>query len=217
MSHCPLPLWLLQFVPTWRGYKSPLVGNLAHWKSVYESYRDNNDGESPLSETGLYSCGKMDRLFPQTQTDWVSLLQVFLFWRSSSYTHFFPPYSEERKNATDSFSPDGGFYGSWGNKSPFCVSVCICSSICVSVYAWGVTCIVFICILSVADRQDAYLKIKLSLFRLQCKFTHRGSQSGSPESGSYVKFFCLKACCPWQQQQAHVLLELIRRRHMVFA
>lgn len=57
----------------------------------------------------------------------------FFCERSSRF--FFSLCSEERKNATDSFSPDGGVYGSEGNKSPVCVRVCVRSHLyCVCLY-----------------------------------------------------------------------------------
>lgn len=62
-----------------------------------------------------------------------------------------------------------------------------------------------------------YLKIKLSLFRSQCKCSQCRNQSGSPESRSYVRLCCLITGCPWQQCWTSVPSDLICHQHVVSA
>lgn len=90
-----------------------------------------------------------------------------------------------------------GFYG-----SVVVNHISVCASVCVSV---ELALLYYVCNLLEADSQDASVKIKLSLFRLQCKSAHGASHSGKSELGSCVGFCCLIGGCPWQQQeqQAH--------------
>lgn len=112
----------------------------------------------------------------------------------------------KRKNATDSFSPDG--------KVSMSVRTVNHLSDCIS-YTYSGRHLGCVCTLLEAGRQD--LKIKLSPCRSQCKSAHCGSQSRRPETGSCVRFCCLIAGCSWQQWQVHISRDLKCEWHVVFA
>lgn len=94
------------------------------------------------------------------------------------------------------------FYEGADSKSS--IYVCLCAAV---THTWRGTCVVFV----------LQLKIMLTLFRSQCKCSHCGNQSSSPESRSCVKFCCLITGCPWQQRWTSVPLDLICHQHVVSA
>lgn len=197
MSQCA---WLSQMMwsfPACCSYKSPLVCRSAQWKPVCKGFRDSNDGESPLSVTGLQSSGKIALFFSSVANTLSKFTASLSFRKAAALAVIFSlsTLRKERMRLIHSLQMEG-FYETEDDKLSSCVClwehmyIYTCMCVCVR----GGTCIV--CILFEADCQDAYLKIKPGLLRLQCKSAHCGSQSGSPESGSCVQFCYLRAGCP---------------------